>query len=244
MIETVAVTRRICPAIFLLDISGSMSGAPIGAVNAAMETIVQALRDMNRDSNADAKMKMAILTFSTDINWITGDELVDPEDFTWRDLDTDGITNMGEAIKELNNALSVSHGIMDRATGSLAPVLFLLSDGAPSDVVDFDAAIAELKQNNWYKFAVKTAIGYGNSVDRAVLENFTSNPGTVIQTDDPASLAKLIEFVSITSSMVASSGGDTIGGTKADDNTSRLADEFKLNPPTINTDPDDALFDF
>ena len=213
ILKKVETVRRLCPVIFLLDTSGSMSGAPIGAVNAAIENVLPELVTMN-ESNSDNEIKLGIMRFDSDIVWVTGNELVSPESLSgnWTSLDADGLTSMGEAFRELNNKLSVSHGFMQQASGSVAPVLFLLSDGEPTD--DYQYHLKELKKNNWYKVAAKVAIGYGEFNDN-VLYEFTGNRETVLHTDNPNDLKKLIRFVAITSSRVASSGN---GGTVDDDN--------------------------
>ena len=148
LLDKVEIPRKMCPVIFLLDTSGSMSGAPIGAVNRAIENVMPELVSMN-ESNADNEIKVAVMTFDYDAKWVIGeDELLSPEDVTnsWRDLDANGYTSMGAAFRSLNEKLSVSHGFMKRASGSVAPVLFLLSDGEPTD--DYRAGLQVLQKNN------------------------------------------------------------------------------------------------
>ena len=230
MLDKVQTVRRMCPVIFLLDTSGSMDGAPIGAVNAAIEGVLPELISMN-DSNSDNEIKVAIMSFDYGATWITGDELVSPADLktSWHDLNANGLTAMGAAFKELNQKLSVSHGFMNRATGSVAPVLFLLSDGEPTD--DYQSNLNILKQNAWYQVAARVAIGYGESNDD-VLREFTGNKETVLHTDKPEDLKKMIRFVAITSSRVASTGAGAItpdtddsnnNNPTPDDNTGKVA---------------------
>jgi len=246
MLDKAAVSRRMCPVIFLLDTSGSMYGEPIGAVNAAMEGVLPELISMN-DNNADVEVAVAIMTFDWKVNWMTDNGLVNPSNYNWRDLNAEGGTSMGEAFVELNKALSINKGIMNRASGSVAPVLFLLSDGEPSD--EYKQGLQALKENNWYKVAAKVAIGYGDSND-SVLEEFTGNRETVLHTNDPKRLQSLIKFVTITSAMVASKGTNTStsatnsADTSIDQNdtTNALATTLKESSPTllaISDDPDE-----
>lgn len=195
MLDKVEIPRKMCPVIFMLDTSGSMSGAPIGAVNAAIENVLPELISMN-DSNPDNEIKVAVMTFSFGADWVIGgDELLSPDEVrnAWNDLSAGGPTSMGAAFKTLNDKLSISRGFMKRASGSVAPVLFLLSDGEPTD--DYQDGLQELKKNNWYKIAVRVACGYGDSNDD-VLRDFTGNPETVLHTDDPAELKKMIRVCS------------------------------------------------
>jgi len=183
------------------------------------------------------------MTFDTNIRWVTGDNgLIDPETHAWNDLNASGYTAMGAAFNELNNKLSVSSGFMNRASGSVAPVLFLLSDGEPSDK-NYEDDLQKLQDNNWYKVAVRVAIGYGQS-DDAVLAKFTGNSETVLHTNDPKDLKALIKFVAITSSMVASKGKAVQGNTPADqqaanDMTNALADALRNSPPSLASDDTD-----
>ena len=242
MLDKIQISRRMCPVIFLLDTSGSMSGAPIGAVNAAIEGVLPELISMN-ESNADNEIKVAIMTFDFEAQWVTGEnDLVAPEVLkaNWIDLNADGLTAMGAAFSELNKKLSVSHGFMKRATGSVAPVLFLLSDGDPTD--DFQAGLQELKKNNWYKVAVRVAIGYGDSNDD-VLREFTGNNETVLHTNDPKDLKKMIHFVAVTSSKVASTGSNAISpddnSIDPDDNTQKTANALQTQGNVLNASPDE-----
>lgn len=239
--DRVELPRKMCPVIFLLDTSGSMYGAPIGAVNAAIESVMPELISMN-DSNPDNEIKVAVLTFDFNAEWkFGGDELLSPEEVknSWNDLDANGSTSMGAAFRALNEKLSISHGFMKRASGSVAPVLFLLTDGEPTD--DYQDGLQRLKANNWYKIAVRVAIGYGNSNDD-VLREFTMNSETVIHTDNPAELKKMIKFIAVTSSRVASQGSSVpIDGVNAnpDDNTQTVATAIQAQGGSLNSPADE-----
>jgi len=224
----------------MLDTSGSMSGPEIGAVNSAIENILPEIVSMNED-NPDVQIEIAIMAFDNDARWIKCENgLVNPANYVWNDLEASGYTSMGEAFALLNRALSAKSGFMNNASGSVAPVLFLLSDGEPSD--EYQDKLAELQKNNWYKVAVRVAIGYGQSND-AVLIEFTKNPETVIHTNNPNDLKKLIKFVTITSSMVASERKtiptDVNKNSDINDMTNVLANELKTCPPNLDSKDDD-----
>lgn len=243
MTDKVEVPRKVCPLIILADTSISMKGSPIGAENAALEAILPELIAMNEE-NPDAIIKIGILKFNSDHTWVTGqDGLVDPANYTWIDMTTDGATSLGAALREINRVLSVSHGFMKEASGSMSPVLLLLSDGEPTD--SYSTALAELKKNNWYKVAAKVAIGYGRAND-AVLEEFTGNAETVLHTNDVQELKNLIKFVAITSSMVVSTGKAAEGSddpdVDPDDTTNAVAKALKTAKVSLSdaTDPDET----
>jgi uncharacterized protein YegL len=244
MLDKAASERRMCPVIFLLDTSGSMENAPIGAVNSAMEGLLPELISMN-DGNPDVEIEIAVMAFESGVKWMTESKgLVNPKRYAWNDLNAGGGTSMGAAFRELEKVLSVSHGFMVRASGSVAPVLFLLSDGEPTD--KYQDGLQALKDNDWYKVAAKVSIGYGQSND-AVLREFTGNPETVLHTDNPKDLKDLIRFVTITSSVVASNGkgmaaqGNATTAANPDDMTNAVAEALKTTPPALSPsiDPDE-----
>ena len=130
--EVVEVPRRTMVLFFVVDTSGSMSGAKIGVVNSAIEEIVPELKDIS-ESNADAQIKVATLAFSTGARWIDSAPVA-AENFRWNYLDASGVTDLGAACMQLNEKLS-RNAFMSDATGSFAPAIFLLSDGEPTDSI-------------------------------------------------------------------------------------------------------------
>jgi uncharacterized protein YegL len=185
---------------FVIDTSGSMDGSKIGAVNVAIEEIIPEIRDVS-DENADAQIKIAALDFSSGAAWITKNGPVEAEQFRWNYLDAAGVTDFGAACKALNEKLSTK-AFMQEATGSFAPAIFLLSDGEPTD--DWQSALAELKKNNWFKAAVKVAIAIGDEANKDVLKEFTGSMEAVLEVHNTAMLKKMIKFVSVRASQVAS----------------------------------------
>lgn len=184
---------------FVVDTSGSMSGDKIGSVNDAVRETVPDLRDLS-NNNPDAAVKIAALQFDTDARWLYP-QPIDSEDFQWNDLQVGGLTSLGQALKELDAKLSKSQFLQEVA-GSFAPVIILLSDGGPTD--DYKKGLDAIKQNNWFKHAIKIAIAIGNDADKNVLTEFTGNSEAVIEVHNRSTLKAIIKFVSITSSQVNS----------------------------------------
>jgi len=221
--DDVELTRRVMVLFFLVDTSGSMNGSRIGAVNHAIEEVIPEIKSISV-GNADAQIKIAVMKFDTNAEWITKNGPEDSETFIWRSLDATGMTAMGEACKSLAKKLSTKEGgFMREATGSYAPAIFMMSDGQPND--DFDGGLKELKENNWFKAAVKVAIAIGNDADKDVLAQFVGSPEGVITAHDPTTLKKWIKFVSVTASKVASKSSNAksnADGTPALDNAKQV----------------------
>lgn len=196
-----AAPRRVMTLIFLVDTSGSMEGEKIGQLNDAIENTLPEVGEISAN-NADGEIKIAVLDFSTDVNWLYP-EPISAEQFTWQNLEAGGLTSMGEAFKELNKQLSQTTGFMKEASGSFAPVIILVSDGEPTD--DYKHALEKLKTNNWYKAAVKVALSIGDDGNKDILAEFTGNKEAVFTVHNRNQLVKIIRFVSVTASQVASS---------------------------------------
>ena len=119
----------------------------------------------------------------------------------WAPLDAGGLTDLGAAFTELNEKLS-KNGFMDRgsaSSGFYAPVIILLSDGGPTD--DYLSALKVLKQNKWYKSALKIAIAIGEDANRDVLKKAIGNVELLFSVNDTGNLKKAIRFIAVTSSL-------------------------------------------
>ncbi len=195
----VEVARRTMTLFFVVDASGSMDGSKMGTLNAAVEEVIPEIRKISGE-NADAAIKIAVLEFSSGARWITPAPM-DAEDFTWSFLNADGLTDLGEACKQLDEKLS-RKAFMSDVAGSFAPAIFLLSDGEPTD--DYKPQLSKLWQNNWFKKAIKVAVAIGEDANRDVLGEFTGNKEAVLTVHTPEALAKMIRFVSVTASQIGS----------------------------------------
>jgi len=195
-----AIPRKTMTLFFLIDTSGSMAGSKIGAVNAAIEEVIPELKELSA-GNADAEVKIAALEFSSSAFWLTEQGPIPVDNFLWRYVDAGGNTAMGEACRKLNSALSTKT-FMQEAVGSFAPAIFLLSDGEPTD--DFFGGLAELKANNWFKAAIKVAVAIGDDANKNCLAEFTGSMESVLEVHNSAMLRKMIKFVSVRVSQIAS----------------------------------------
>lgn len=210
--KAVEVPRRTMVLFFLVDTSGSMSGAKIGTVNTAIENVIPELKELS-ESNADSQVKIAVLQFSTGAQWMYN-EPIEAENFRWNYLDAGGLTSFGEACAELNSKLSRS-AFMSDASGSFAPAIFLMSDGEPTD--NYQDALNKLKQNNWFKKSIKVALAIGEQANKIVLEEFVGNSEAVLTAHDPNTLMKMIQFVSVRSSEIGSRSANIESGDSSSD---------------------------
>jgi uncharacterized protein YegL len=215
--DKVEIPRRTMTLFLVIDASGSMDGLKIGAVNAAIDEVIPALKEVS-DDNADAQIKVAVLEFSSGARWITATGPVEVDQFYWNHMDAVGVTDFGAACKALNEKLSTK-GFMLEATGSYAPVFFLMSDGEPTD--DWEGGLNLLKQNPWFKAGVKVAVAIGDDANKEVLKAFTGSMEAVLETHSAAMLKRMIKFISVRTSQVVG------GSSNVSDSQVDMGDEQK-----------------
>ena len=198
--ELTSAPRRALPIFYVLDTSGSMAGAPIERLNHAMEETVDALKQVAAH-NGDAQLKVAVHEFNSTVRRLQPAGPEDMEDFIWQDLSAGGMTAMGAALTELDSKLS-RNAFLSSATGSLYPVIIFMTDGMAND--DYEGPLKAIRQNKFFKHAVKVGFAIGDNADAEMIAKAVGDSEAVIKTDDLALFARLMRFVSVTSSTMAS----------------------------------------
>ena len=183
--------RRL-PVYFLLDTSGSMRGEPIQALNNALRGMVNTLRT---DAQALDSVWISIITYDRDVTEVAPlTELVDfqlPE-ITCPDS---GPTHTGAAlehvVQRVKRDLRTSSG---NQKADWRPLLFLFTDGKPSDLQLYRRMIPEVKAVNW---GAVVACAAGPKANDAILKEVTD---TVVHLDaaDSSTLKSFFEWVSDT----------------------------------------------
>ncbi len=191
------VSRKSLVIFFVIDTSASMKGKKMGELNTVMEELIPEIR---RVGGADTDIKIAVLTFSGDVNWMYNIP-VSVESFEWVRLNASGVTSMGKAFEELASRLS-RNSFLSSPSLSFAPVIFLMTDGYPSD--DYKKGLGMLKANSWFNYGMKAALGIGNEANDDMLAEFTGSPDTVVHAYTGGQLARMIKIVAVTASQIGS----------------------------------------
>lgn len=210
LLDNESIPRRKMTLFFVIDISGSMSGKKIGSVNDAIRNVLPLVDEISSE-NPDAEINIAVLKFSSKVTWMY-DEPKAAKDFIWQDVETEDLTSLGEACKELSSKLSRNGGFMSSPSGCYAPAIILLSDGGPTD--DFESGLEVLRKNNWYKSAIKIAIAIGDDADKDVLKEFTGSNEAVITVHNTDALKRMIRIIAVTSSQIGSKSTSAVDTTK------------------------------
>ena len=157
--------RKELPVFYVLDTSGSMTGARISSLNHAMEECLIALQDLAK-SNADAQLKISVLEFNSECKWMTSHGPEPAEDFEYEPLSAGGLTCLGAALKELNSKLS-THEYLGSMVGSMMPIIIFMTDGEPTD--DYEDELENIRNNRWFKYATKIGFAVGDDANDKVI---------------------------------------------------------------------------
>lgn len=225
LIDRVPIARRKMILFFLIDTSGSMAGKKIQSVNDAIENVLPIIGEIS-DENPDAEINIAAMKFSTGVDWVYN-EPKEAKDFIWQPVSPEALTSLGEACRELSRKLSRTNGFMPTSTGSgyYAPAIILLSDGGPTD--DFQGGLKVLKENSWYKNAIKVAIAIGDDADEDVLKDFTGSSEAVIKVHNIDALKTMIRVIAVTSSQIGSKSSSAGDASKQDEVIKEITESVK-----------------
>ena len=192
--------RRL-PIYILLDTSGSMRGEPIHSVNVGLQAMLSALR---QDPYALESVHLSVITFDveaceylplTPLDEVKLGEIIAPDA---------GATFMGAALELLIQCVDRDiRKTTNDTKGDWRPLLFLMTDGSPSDLYAYRTAISELKSRN---FGSILACAAGPKAKQDILLELTDRVVT-LDTMDAATFSGFFKWVSASVAIGSSSAG-------------------------------------
>lgn len=197
-LETMPPAKKSMVIFFLVDTSESMEGTKLDSLNKVMRDILPELIGVGE---AGTDVKIAVMSFSSGCEWITPEPVLVEEYQCWDNLKAGGVTDLGEACEELSLKLS-RNGFLRSPSLSYAPVIFLLTDGYPTD--NYEKGFDMLKKNRWFQYGLKIALAIGSNVDMDILHEFTDDEELVLQACGAEMLRKLVREIAVTSSKIGS----------------------------------------
>lgn len=183
--------RRL-PVYFLLDTSGSMFGEPIQALNNALSGMIHSLRT---DAQAQETLWISIVTFEREVKEIV--PLIDLQSFQLPEITCpqSGPTFTGKGLELIHQKVTteIRKGTPDQK-GDWRPLLFVFTDGKPSDIQLYREMIPKVKQLN---FGTIIGCAAGKMADDSVLKELCD---TVVHIDtaDSTTLRQFFKWVSDT----------------------------------------------
>lgn len=155
------------PLVLILDVSGSMSGAPIDALNKALISFKD---EIIKDTILSNRLELAIVAFHDQAEVVRDFDLVQPKT-NMPVLEAEGITNMFDGI---NKAIEIIEDRKQYYKKSeqryYQPIIVLISDGTPTNteqqIDDLDQKIQSMSDDKKFRFI---PFGVGEGADMQIL---------------------------------------------------------------------------
>lgn len=195
------MSARRLPVYILLDTSGSMRGEPIHSVNVGLHAMLGALR---QDPYSLESVHLSIITFDIEAKEYIPLTPLDQIRFTDVTVPDSGATFLGAALEMLINLVDrdVKKSTVD-AKGDWRPLLFIMTDGSPTDLQAYREAISEIKLRD---FGSIVACAAGPKAKQGILLELTDQVVT-LDTMDTTAFSSFFKWVSASVAVGSSSAG-------------------------------------
>ena len=195
-------TRRL-PVYLLLDTSGSMQGEPIASVNVGLHSMLAALR---QNPYALESVNISVITFDIGVKEVLPLTPLEQVVLPQIQCPSSGATMLGAGIEHICDKVDKEvRRSSDNQKGDWRPLLFIMTDGKPSDTHAFNEVIPRLKACD---FATVIACAAGPKADPEALKKLTDRV-VHLDTMDGTTFTGFFQWVTAT----VTSGSTSMGAT-------------------------------
>jgi len=165
-----------CPVILLLDVSGSMSGAPIRELNAGLRQFIE---ETSQDEAASRSVELEVITFESDVKIETPFTSIASVNPNPAPLSTGGCTSMGAALSLAAKELKARRKLYrDTGISCYKPWVILMTDGEPND--DWGVPAEEMRSWGEHNKIQYIGVAIGNGANMNTLRQILpADPGPV-----------------------------------------------------------------
>jgi uncharacterized protein YegL len=211
------------PVYLLIDSSGSMKGEPIHSVNVGISVMLSSLRD---EPYALEEVYLSLITFDSNVKELTPLTSLEHQ-IDDIQLPRSGATHLGEALafvadKVRSNVIKSTGDIK----GDFRPMLFIITDGSPSDLMAFRESLPKIRES---QFSEIVACAAGPKANTDYLLQVTKNV-VVLENMDSSSFTQFFKWVS--DSILANISG-MIEAPVSDGTETGVVNDLPTPPPAV-----------
>ena len=174
-------TEPRCACALILDVSLSMRGVSIAALNAGLQSFA---KDVKEDRLTSKRAEICVVTFGGKVDVVS--EFTSAQDFAPQTLTASGNTPMGEAINTAIDLIAARQA-QYRANGISVyrPVALMVTDGTPTD--NWASAARRIRQGEEQKKFSFFAVGV-DGADMDTLAQISANAPVMLRDLEFASM--------------------------------------------------------
>lgn len=171
----------IFPVFLLIDVSYSMAGDPIEAVNSALPELKKMIEN---DPTVGEIARVAIISFAAQARLVL--ELEDLQYVNMPVLECEGGTNFASAFSTAKDEIENQIRRYGSGTTYYSPVVFFMSDGYHlPEFGSWEPALQGLKDQNWNFRPQIVAFGFGEALGETLKEIATTHAFVARDGGDP-----------------------------------------------------------
>ncbi len=180
--------------LFVMDKSGSMSGEPLENSISALSNLFKVEEQKKNYTSIDSEDTISLMTFSSDISdvyTVKGKDLKEM-DTILSSINAEGSTALYDAIRK---AIAGIDNINKQDSSKKINMIVVLTDGRDNHSEHtFKSLIADIDKNEG-KMPIIMTVGYGDDVDKDLLEEIADKTGGKYYEGNPDTILKLFEQI-------------------------------------------------